>query len=967
MQAVDSLVFARLKSYFLGVMSILPIQKLSIVKVLFLVSCFFVFSGCDTFSGEHTWLNAPVETDNIHDGLITIKASKIKNSNGGAFSFVGTYALSAKPNERPQMRVVLNYDFSIGMHEVTCAEFKSIMGTTFDARCQKEDSDLLPVTMVTYYDVLLYANERSKREGYDTVYAYTSATFDAVGNCISMEGLSFNPEVEGYRMPTEAEWSLAADRHWNPFVEWNALNSGFEPKKVCSYARMHGDFCDMAGNVKEWVSDWLGYFKDSLITNYVGAPDGGSVGERVIKGGSFRNEPSAIKLYNRGDVYIVTSATKSDYLGFRLAFGKIPNSVWMGRDGKARESRIIPMAGATTVKNNLESYRTKLAFRNDITGNIAYIDYVNGTLFVTELADTIDSYHPDISPDGRFVAYSTGMEGVSGKSEIYIRPITGSNTKPLKVKTKGNAAIPRWRLLENGDTAIVYVSDAGNNKIASSFYATSTWQVTYARGRFGTPVKLFNGAYHGGVSDDNTLAVSGARLLRARVAKPGGTLANGRDTVWYNGEQACNVSLANDGSKRVAFLDFGGKTGAEFVGKSYGTHERLLIADSTGRLIKAIPSPEGYSFDHAEWALNYKSSQANGGFIVATLANANGSHTKIVLVNVADGSITELVKGDELWHPSIWRKKIYIPETSKLDPDSAGVYLHPSDKWESVIMRFKMELLWRYRDSTNVAIFGSSRPMFGVSPQKFDKRFFAVNFGQTPNSIFMTRDYLNHYVFNHMKKLKYIIVSLDIDFWHKIDGPDGDNMFYTTFGNYAGYVYDANHDYWKDGYPEGLLEFTENSVGSSDESFYMQDRGHYLNASCNSWHDEPEIEQDSMLLDENWYMIDDSKAALLEIIQEAAKRDIRVVGVIFPQSPAYAKTGSFGRYGLRRTSAKKLIAELGALNKKYPNFVLMDENKMGDHDYTDAMAIDEDHLCYAGSVTMTARLNKLLLSLESKK
>ena len=75
----------------------------------------------------------------------------------------------------------------MGMHEVTCAEFKSVMGTTFDARCKNEDSDMLPVTMVTYYDVMLYANERSKREGYDTVYTYTSTTFDAVGNCIAME------------------------------------------------------------------------------------------------------------------------------------------------------------------------------------------------------------------------------------------------------------------------------------------------------------------------------------------------------------------------------------------------------------------------------------------------------------------------------------------------------------------------------------------------------------------------------------------------------------------------------------------------------------------------------------------------------------------------------------------------------------------------------------------------------------
>ncbi len=942
-------------------------HPLFLEKVLFLVPFLLVFSGCDTFFGDHVWLNAPVENDKLHDGLVVVKASKVKNSSGGSLSYLGTIVTSAKINERPQLRVALDYDFSMGVHEVTCAEFKSIMGTTFDERCKGENSDLLPVTKVTYYDAVLYTNERSKREGYDTAYTYTETSYDANGNCIMMEGLVFHPEVDAYRLPTEAEWLLAADRDWNPSGEWNSQNSGFEPKNVCSYPHIHGDFCDMGGNVKEWVSDWLAYFRDTVVTNYVGGPDGGVLGERVIKGGSYRNDPSSIKLYNRGDVYTVTSAAKSEYLGFRLAFGKISNAVWMGSDGKARDSRIIPMTSAAVVKNNLGTYRTKLVFRNDVTGNLAYVDYVNGTLSVTEILDTLDSFHPDISPDGRLVVFCTGMEGVSGKSDAYIRPLSLEKAKPLKVKVKGNVSIPRWRVLENGDTVIVYVSDAGNNKDESSFKKASTWQVKYAQGRFGKPQKLFDGAYHGGISSDYKLAVTGARLLRARIANDGGTLANGRDTVWYNGEQACNVSLANDGSKRVAFLDFGGKTGAEFVGKSYRTHERLLIADSSGKLIKAIAAPEGFSFDHAEWALNYVSSKPNSGYIVATLTNANGAHTKIVLVNVDNGAILDLVEGDELWHPSIWREKLNIPEMSKLDPDSAGVYLRPSDKWGSIIMRYKMNLLWKYRDSANVAIVGSSRPMFGVNPLHFDEKFFAVNFAQTPNSIYMSRDFLDRYILKHMKNLKYIVVSLDIDFWHKIDGPNGDNLFYTDFLDYPGYVYDANHDYWSDGFPEGLLEYTESSVGSSDEKYYMKDRGCYTNVTCGSWREKPDIEEDSTNFDDHRNLIDDSKAALVSIIKEAAKRNIRVVGVIFPQSPAYAKTGSFGRYGMRRSVAERLIRELKDLNKKYPNYELLDENKMGKHDYSDQMAIDEDHLCYGGGVLLTSRLNKFLLSWDAKK
>jgi hypothetical protein len=40
---------------------------------------------------------------------------------------------------------------------------------------------------------------------------------------------------------------------------------------------------------------------------------------------------------------------------------------------------------------------------------------------------------------------------------------------------------------------------------------------------------------------------------------------------------------------------------------------------------------------------------------------------------------------------------------------------------------------------------------------------------------------------------------------------------------------------------------------------------------------------------------------------------------------------------------------------------------MGKHDYSDMMAVDEDHLCAGGSVILTSHLNDLLLSWESQK
>ena len=100
------------------------------------------------------------------------------------------------------------------------------------------------------------------------------------------------------------------------------------------------------------------------------------------------------------------------------------------------------------------------------------------------------------------------------------------------------------------------------------------------------------------------------------------------------------------------------------------------------------------------------------------------------------------------------------------------------------------------------------------------------------------------------------------------------------------------------------------------------------------------------------------------IVQTCNENGIHIIGVITPQNPKYAETGTFGRYGLRRSEAPALIQEIADLSKEYPYFMLLDENKMGAHDYTDNMAKDTDHLSEAGAEQLTHRLDSLLRTLE---
>lgn len=104
---------------------------------------------------------------------------------------------------------------------------------------------------------------------------------------------------------------------------------------------------------------------------------------------------------------------------------------------------------------------------------------------------------------------------------------------------------------------------------------------------------------------------------------------------------------------------------------------------------------------------------------------------------------------------------------------------------------------------------------------------------------------------------------------------------------------------------------------------------------------------------------------LEEIIQLAKNKDITVVGVIFPQSPYFIETGTYGRHGMKRSTASNVLKEIAKLETSYSNFVFMDENKMGYHDYPDSLAYDYDHLNTLGAKVITARIDSVIFSTES--
>jgi|AntRauTorckE5430_2_1112549.scaffolds.fasta_scaffold25575_2 formylglycine-generating enzyme required for sulfatase activity len=182
----------------------------------------------------------------------------------------------AQKDEFPLHKVTLTKDYYIGQFEVTQAQWEAVMGynpSTF----RHPDR---PVEMVSWNDAQLFI-ERLNAMGEGT-----------------------------FRLPTEAEWERASKLGGYTF---RGDDQKIVPWKLRQYAWFHsqsegrshpvgrkdsGDFqlYDMMGNVWEWCSDWYGPYSVSPITD----PTGPATGEiKIYRGGSWFNEPSALRPANR--------------------------------------------------------------------------------------------------------------------------------------------------------------------------------------------------------------------------------------------------------------------------------------------------------------------------------------------------------------------------------------------------------------------------------------------------------------------------------------------------------------------------------------------------------------------------------------------------------------------------------------------------------------------------------------------
>ena len=237
------------------------------------------------------------------------------------FTFAGGVSTRSVLRAAPEGIEIQN--LYVAKYPVTQSEYLRVMGSNpsyfsdpdqsrFNGNGLKgvarSDADRRPVESVTWMDAVRFCNKLSQEDGLTAVYAIDGDTPKQVKR---------NPDANGYRLPTEAEWiwistaaSGANNRNFalkNPVAivgnfawyrdnamlnkVWEAfVNPEYGTKPVGGKKPNEEGIYDMSGNVWEWVEDWYGdrtYERDN-------GPATGTY--KVLKGGSFHSDGKFLKV-----------------------------------------------------------------------------------------------------------------------------------------------------------------------------------------------------------------------------------------------------------------------------------------------------------------------------------------------------------------------------------------------------------------------------------------------------------------------------------------------------------------------------------------------------------------------------------------------------------------------------------------------------------------------------------------------
>ena len=206
--------------------------------------------------------------------------------------------------------------FMLGETEVTQELFEAVMGFNYS---KFNESKKKPVTRVTWYDCAEFCNRLSSCYGLEHVYEFNHdhTFFNQEKYPRSIEGTTIylNEKSNGFRLPREWEWQLAAMAGTENIYSgadksidltknaWVYDNSSNKTHPVAQKFPNEWGFYDMSGNVTEWCEN-----KDEIKSD-----DGDIV--YILRGGSYTRSSIYVSSLMR---YSLFPGDRRDACGFRI-------------------------------------------------------------------------------------------------------------------------------------------------------------------------------------------------------------------------------------------------------------------------------------------------------------------------------------------------------------------------------------------------------------------------------------------------------------------------------------------------------------------------------------------------------------------------------------------------------------------------------------------------------------------------
>lgn len=227
--------------------------------------------------------------------------------NGGEF-YRG--AMDGNRDETPRHKIILG-SFAIDIHPVTNEQFVRFL----EAMGGEKDSN--------HNDIIRVRDSRIKRSAGRLVIESGYAKHPVVG--VTWYGAVAYARWVGKRLPTEAEWEIAArGGHDNALYptgdELEKSQANFfssDTTAVMSYQPNELGLYDMAGNVYEWCQDWYGYNYYESSVQEPENPQGPIQGVyRVLRGGCWKSLKEDLRCSRR---HRNNPGTVNGTYGFRCA------------------------------------------------------------------------------------------------------------------------------------------------------------------------------------------------------------------------------------------------------------------------------------------------------------------------------------------------------------------------------------------------------------------------------------------------------------------------------------------------------------------------------------------------------------------------------------------------------------------------------------------------------------------------